>query len=336
MFSGLFDIDFRIGKIDKQGDPLAALDGVVDWEVFRRDLEVVHAKERKSPAGRKPYDVVLMFKILVLQSLYNLSDDAMEFQILDRLSFMRFLGLGIDSRVPDAKTIWLFRERLKEHELDGVLFERFEGVLREAGFAARKGQIVDASIVPAPRQRNTRDENERIRDGEKIEEWPDAKRSQKDVDATWTKKHGRAHYGFKNHVSVDVGKGFIRGCSVTTASVHDSQAIEDVLDPSNTNGDVWGDSAYRSAEIEAMLARKNYRSKIHRKGVRGRSLTERERRGNATKSKTRARVEHVFGIQSMRAATMLVRTVGLERARVKIVLRNLTYNLTRYARLAGA
>lgn len=112
--SGLFDMEFRMRKIDSNGDPLKRLNELVDWELFRPVLQKIREKKRKSNAGRKPFDVVLMFKILILQSLYNLSDDATEAQILDRLSFMRFLGLSIGDRVPDAKTIWLFREELKK------------------------------------------------------------------------------------------------------------------------------------------------------------------------------------------------------------------------------
>ena len=107
MVDGMFDIEFRLDKIDRNGDPLVALNKLVDWEMFRPELMVLREKERKSDAGAKGYDPVLMFKVLVLQSLYNLSDAAMEMQMLDRLSFMRFLGLGIGDKIPDEKTIWL-------------------------------------------------------------------------------------------------------------------------------------------------------------------------------------------------------------------------------------
>jgi IS5 family transposase len=309
MFSGLFDLQDRIGKIEKQGDPLVALGAAVDWDIFRADLEAVRQRERKSNAGRPPYDVVLMFKILVLQSLYNLSDDAAEYQILDRLSFMRFLGLGIDSRVPDAKTIWLFREQLREHGLEEALFARFHQYLLEHGFLARKGQIVDASIVEAPRQRNSREENERVRAGEKVEGWSEPKRRQKDTEATWTKKGDETHFGYKNHISVDREHKLIRAFTVTTASVHDSQMLWAVLDTDNTSADVWADSAYRSEATEEALRKRGFRSRIHRKGARSRPLSAREKAGN----KTRSRV----------------------RARVKIGLRNLCYNIVTYARLAA-
>ena len=165
MLNGLFDIENRLEYLTENGDILPNLKKLVSWENFREELEVIYAHERKSNAGRRPFDVVMMFKILILQSLYNLSDDEMEYQIMDRLSFMRFLGLDLDSRVPDAKTIWLFRSKLEEHRLVRKLFDKFNAFLAQSGFAARKGQIVDATIVRVPTQRNTKEENEAIKAG---------------------------------------------------------------------------------------------------------------------------------------------------------------------------
>jgi transposase, IS4 family len=200
---GFFDWQNRFEKLDKNGDPLVKLNKVIAWSSFRPALGTLRVREKKSNAGAKPYDVVLMFKVLILQSLYNLSDEAIEYQILDRLSFMRFLGLRLGSRVPDAKTIWLFREQLTEAGLAEELFRQFETVLEESGFAAKKGQIIDASIVQAPKQRNSREENAQIKQGEIPRDWEEAKRRQKDTDARWTKKNAKSYYGYKNHINVD-------------------------------------------------------------------------------------------------------------------------------------
>ena len=198
MLKGLFDIQFRMEDLTKNGDPLVELNWRVNWEIFRKDLETIREKERKSAAGRKPFDEVLMFKILVLQSLYNLSDDAVEYQVRDRLSFMRFLGLTLGDRVPDAKTIWLFREQLGEAKLVKRLFKKFDQYLREQGFKARKGQIVDASIVSVPIQRNSREENNQIKEDTIPEDWSEAKRRQKDVHARWSARSHKHAYGYKN------------------------------------------------------------------------------------------------------------------------------------------
>lgn len=175
---------------------------VVPWEEFRPVLEGVWRKpaaERKSRAGRKPMDAIVMFKALVLSALYNLSDDQIEYQVRDRLSFMRFLGLGLEDRVPDAKTVWLYCERLAQAGKVEALFNQFDGYLARQDYIARGGQILDASIVAVPRNHNTREENATIKSGDVPEDWADkpAKRSQKDVDARWTKKNGRSHYGYK-------------------------------------------------------------------------------------------------------------------------------------------
>jgi IS5 family transposase len=331
--SGLFDWQRRFEQLDKGGDPLVKLNEVMNWEIFRPKLETLRDKKRKSNAGRKPFDVILMFKILILQSLYNLSDNQAEYQVRDRLSFMRFLSLSLGDAVPDAKTLWLFREELSGAGLVEKVFEQFDALLRDSGFAARKGQIVDASIVQAPRQRNSRDENGQIREGEIPEGWSENKRRQKDTDARWLKKNGRNYYGYKNHIGVDVKHKLIRTYEVTPASIHDSNVFEELLDESNSSRDVWADSAYRSDEKLSELAKRRYREHIQRKGCRHKKLTEGEKKGNHSRSKIRSRVEHVFGIQAQRAGSLLLRTTGLVRAKAKIGLRNLTYNIDRYSLL---
>lgn len=328
-----FDLERRFSLLD-QDDPLAKLNAIVPWAEFRPTLETINAKERKSNAGRKPFDVVLMFKVLVLQSLYNLSDDSTEFQVRDRLSFMRFLGLEFHDVVPDAKTVWLFRERLTEAGLVEKLFAQFDGFLTDNGFAAKKGQIIDATIVSAPRQRNSREENALIKEGVRPGGWGESKARQKDTDARWVKKNGVSRFGYKDHVCVDVKHKLIREYDVTDASVHDSNVFESILDKDNTSRDVYADSAYRSKEAIERLTADKWRPRIQRKGVRGKKLTSWETRGNRTRSKTRSRIEHVFGVMSMRAGTLIVRTIGAVRARAKIGLRNLAFNLDRYAMLS--
>ena len=329
MLKGLFDIDFRMEDLTKSGDPLVRLNECVNWEMFRGELEVIREKERKSLAGRKPFDVVMMFKVLVLQSLYNLSDDAMEYQVRDRLSFMRFLGLSIGDRVPDAKTIWLFREELGKAGLVKRLFKRFDRHLWEHGFTARKGQIVDASIVSVPIQRNSREENARIKEGEAPEDWSEAKRRQKDIHARWSARNHKHAFGYKNHISIDAKHKLIREYAVTDAAVHDSRVFGCLLDETNTSRDVWADSAYRSEENLTELESRGYRAHLQRKGYRHRKLTGWETQGNRTRSRIRCRIEHVFGIQAQLAGTLILRTVGWIRAEVKIGLRNLAYNIHR-------
>lgn len=330
---GFFDIDRRLESISRMGDPLERLAAEIPWELFRALLEKVHEKDRKSAAGRKPLDVVVMFKVLILQTLYNLADEAVEYQIRDRLSFMRFLDLEMYDSVPDGTTVWRFRERLKELELIKPLFDRFGDYLAQAGLEARQGQIIDASIVPVPIQRNRREENRRIKAGEVPEDWDEHKRRQKDTDARWTEKHGKSYFGYKNHIDVDVEHKLIRNYQSTAANVHDSQVFDDIIDPENADPQVWADSAYRSEATEAALGGAGYESHICEKAQSNQPLSDAQQAANRRRSKVRARVEHVFGFQQNSLGGKLIRTIGQARAAVKIGCMNLTYNLMRYLQL---
>jgi len=337
MFKGLFDTQTRLAKIDRNGDPLKRLNELVDWRIFLPDLAILQSTTDPKKGGRPPFDVLLKFKMLILQSLYNLSDDSLEQQVLDRLSFMRFLGLGIGDDVPDAKTVWAFRESLKELGLAEKLFSRFDGFLDQAGFSAKRGQIVDASIVKVPIRRDTRTVNEQVKKGEEVSEWTPATRAQKDVDARWTRKNGDDFFGYKNHVCPDVEHKLIRAYEVTPASVHDSNIFEDLL-RSNSDPSVYADSAYTSAErIEAMTSPDSpWLPCIHEKGYAKHPLTDVQRHANRERSRFRVRVEHVFAAQRQRAGALLLRGIGIARARAKIGLRNLAYNLERFALLASS
>ena len=231
---GFFDADKRLAVISAKGDPLEMIDRVVPFESFRAEIEaatLTPASEKKSNAGRKPIDVVVMFRMLVLQSLYNLSDEQIEYQVRDRLSFTRFVRLGIEDSIPDGTTLWLFRETLAKAGLIEKLFERFGQHLEAKGYIARGGQMVDATIVPVPKQRNSRDENEDVKAGKTPRAWKKdpSKNRQKDKDARWTKKHGKSFYGYKNHVNADARHKLIRQYDVTDASVHDSQKFDGLL-----------------------------------------------------------------------------------------------------------
>jgi len=218
-----------------------------------------------------------------------------------------------------------------------ALFAAFDDYLQDQGWLAMGGQMIDASILPVPKQRNGRDENAAIKAGETPEGWDakPAKRRQKDTDARWTKKHGTSHYGYENHVNVDRRHKLIRRYQVTDASVHDSQVVDDVLDDDNTARDVWADSAYRSAETERKLKERGLKSGIHRKACRHHPLSARERQGNRTRSKVRARVEHVFGAQANDMGGTFVRSIGIIRAKARIGLKNLAYNMRRAVQLDG-
>jgi IS5 family transposase len=334
--SGFFDLEDRFGKLDQLGDPLKALNAVVDWSVFEPILASGLAKEKKGNAGRPvTFPPLLLFKVLILQSLYNLADAQTEFQIRDRFTFLRFLGLTPESRIPDEKTIWLFRESVKSRGLYDELFATFSRFLGAQGLRAQQGTVIDARIVEVPRQRNTRSENATIKEGLLPEAWEKhtAKKAQKDIDARWTQKNGKHYYGYKNHIAIDAKHKFIRRYQVTAAHVHDSQCFEPLLDRRNGERTVYADSAYRSEAHERLLKRKRFKSRVHHRAWRDQTLTKREQRENRARSRIRARVEHVFGHQVKAMRQTIVRGIGLARIRTRIALANLAYNMSRLAQL---
>lgn len=335
MQNSLFDLENRYASLSKTGDPLERLNAIIDWEMFRPILERLDAKERKSNAGRKPTCRILMFKMLVLQRLNGLSDERLQYQVTDRLSFMRFLGVELAGNVPDARTVWAFREALKEHQLVDALFDRLNQALGEMGIELKSGQIIDATFVPVPIQRNGRENNALIKAGAVPIEWGQSaeqpnKLAHKDTDARWTKKGGKNYYGYKNHINIDKDTKLIASHACTDASVHDSQVLETILRAQEAGGkEVWADSAYRSAEQEQALQRSEHSSQINERAYRGKPLTEIQEVSNKTKSRVRARVEHVFGHMENSMGAIFVRTIGIARAKVGVTLMNLAYNLSR-------
>lgn len=345
--AGFFDLDERYAALSAAGDPLERLGTLVDFEIFRAPLVRALRRSDGAKGGRPPYDPVLMFKILVLQALYNLSDDQAEFQIRDRLSFMRFLGFGLNDRVPDAKTIWLFRELLVRAEAVETLFAAFDARLGERGYLAMSGQIVDATIVAAPKQRNSDDEKDALKEGRIPEGWADkpAKLAQKDRDARWTMKRGRVQrledgrpkgaeimvpaFGYKNHIATDRRHGLIRKWTVTHAAAYDGGQLVNLIDPANTAGSVWADTAYRSHKNEAFLAERGLISKIHFRKPLRKAMPVARAKANAVRSRTRSAIEHVFA-HMKGPMNLCVRTIGIARATVKIGMANLAYNMRRF------
>lgn len=332
MQNSLFDLQNRYASLSEAGDPLERLNAVIDWEMFRPILEHIGPTERKSAAGRKPTCRILMFKMLILQRLNNLSDERLQYQVSDRLSFMRFLGLELAGNVPDARTVWAFREALKEHKLVDALFERLNQALATLGVELKSGQIIDATFVPVPIQRNGRETNEIIKANAVPIDWgkTPAKLAQKDTEARWTKKGGQNHYGYKNHINIDKDTKLIAAAVCTDASVHDSQVLDTVLRDETEGGkEVWADSAYRSDEQEQSLKASQHESRIHERAYRNKPLTEAQELNNTEKSRVRARVEHVFGYQQNSMGGIFLRSIGAARAAVGVGLMNLTYNLAR-------
>lgn len=334
----LFDDHFLIEKLTKLGDPLQKLSNYINWGIFKSPLDKAFSDEAKdmSKGGRPPFDKLILFKALLVQSLYNLSDDQLEYQITDRASFKRFLGLKKSDKVPDSKTFWLFRERLIEKDVIMDLFKIFNETLDSAGVFANEGKMVDASFVEAPRQRNTREENKHIKEtGTAPDAWKEKphKLCQKDTDARWAKKNNAVFYGYKNHIKSDTKTKLIEKFEVTDASVHDSQPVEGLLEEKDAGQPFYADSAYTGEEQEKIYEKKKVVNMVNEKGYRNTPLTEEQKENNKEKSKTRARVEHIFGFVENSMNGSFVRTIGMARAKAKIGMMNLTYNICRCTQL---
>lgn len=329
----LFDEDNRLEILSKLGDPLERISASIDFEKFRKRIDSAFEAVDYSQGGRPPIDRLLLFKALILQEYYNLSDEKVEFHINDRLTFMRFLGLGIGEKSPDAKTIWAFRDKLTTKGILLDLFDDFSKRLLSLGLIANKGSIVDATIVKAPIQRNSKEENDKIKEGKTPENWPENKARQKDTDASWTRKRNVNYFGYKNHIKVDKKSKFILGCVVSPANCHDQDFIDELLDKRDKGKKVWGDAAYSASKILEKISKSGAIPAINKKGYKNKKLTEADIKRNHLLSKVRCRIEHVFGFMKQTAGAINIRCRSLHRATTSIVLKNLVYNIFRLTQI---
>jgi len=323
----LFAADAHRRKIDTLGDPLVEIGSCIDFAALATKVDLVAPRPVSSQGGRPPFPTETMVRILVLKRLYNLSDEQMEYQLLDRMSYQRFCGLSQASNIPDRTTVWTFENRIGEAGAK-ALFDGMSTQLLAKGFIARGGQIIDATLVPAPKQHLNKEEKELVGQGAMPADWSPAKRRQKDTDATWTKKHGKSHFGFKLSVNVDKKYKVIRKIETGTASTHDTQHFDPVLDESNTSRDVYADRGYPSGAREAKLKAEGFRNHIQRKGKRNKPLSACQQRRNQRIAKTRARVEHPFATIAQMGGK-LVRTIGQARANFAMTMMATCYNLKR-------
>ena len=342
---GLFEQQLTLESLEGMCNPLEILKELLDFEQFRHVLEPVFEKaDRKSNAGRKPIDPVLMFKVLFLQRLYGLGDHQIEYQIKDRTSFREFLGIVTVDDVPDEKTVWKYKEVLSQDGTFDRLFMQFNACLAAKGLIVNEGKIIDASFVISPRQRNSRGENAAIKRGEGGKLWKEKagdsdrekkrkanKRRHKDTDARWAKKRGETFFGYKNHTKVCRKTKLIRNYDTTPANVHDSQRCASLVNADDKHEDVWLDAGYVGQETD--LREKQVNPIICERPYRGHPLTEEQRQNNRGKSKVRCRIEHVFGFMEQTMGGLIFRGVGLVRAAASVALTNLVYNMCRYTQI---
>ena len=345
MDENLFEEELTVAALSAMGNPLEQLTALVNFEMFRPELEAILVKKDcKSTAGRPQFDVVLMFKVIFLQRYYGLGDKQIQYQIIDRTSFRQFLGIHTVDEIPDEKTVWHVKNLLSRAGTFDALFARFREYLDCKGLSFNEGKIIDASFVEAPRQHNTHEENAVIKEGRGDELWnPEAgdsekqkkrklnKKHHKDIDARWTKKRDEKHYGYKLHAKADKKTKLIERYVTTDASVHDSNVIKPLIEEKDKGQSLYLDAGYESKDD--VVRECGMTPVICEKGHRNHPLTDEQKQSNRQKSKTRCRVEHIFGFIEGSMNGSFVRSIGIVRAKAATALTCLVYNIFRYVQI---
>ena len=314
---GSFEVENQYRRVSRLGDRLDELSATINWNAFRNTLEKTCPPS--SGPGRPAYDRVQLFKMLVLQSWYGLSDEQLEYQTADRFSFQKFLGFP--ETIPDYSTIWQFREQLVKLELFNVLLSALNKQLDARGLKVRKGVIQDASVITAdPGKKRIAELKNKSEEGKGVSYTPN-QLSHIDLDASSTAKNGQYVFGYKAHVKCDAEFQLIRAVVTTTASVHDSQvSLEE-----DGDGPVYRDRAYAGIPLNASGV---VDCTMH-KAYRGRPVTPRQVRQNTQFSKTRCLGERPFAVikRVFHGSHVFVKTN--ERAGLVIGLRCFGYNIYR-------
>jgi IS5 family transposase len=336
----LFSRTRREEKLRQFTGVLDRLEQLVDWTGLAAAVNAATGREAPRPqGGRPPYPTAALLKIVVLQQLYgNLSDEQMEYALLDRLSWQRFVGMADARDLPDARTLWAFKNLIAGGGGAEALFTEVSHQLGQAGLTAKGGQLIDATIVEVPKTRVSEESREKLNHGEPPAHW-DAKRiAHTDGDARWTKKHGDWFYGYKGHINADQKHKLIRAIEVTAANVDDRVPLEKLIEADaarlQSGKTVYADKGYDAKASRELLKAQGLRDGVARKdGAQRYDQTDHQRR-NQKLSRIRARVEHVFGGWEKTMGKRL-RCIGETRAKSMIIVQATVYNLRRWVTLDG-
>lgn len=315
---GFSDLEIRENrKVTRTEEKLRRIDAFVDFEKIVDRFSVID-KTRKGLGGRPRKEILLMTRILFVQYLYNLSDPELEDQLNDRLSFQRFVGLDMNSKVPDYTTIWRFKEALVKHQLLDGLFQMIVDACEQQGLLVKHGTLVDSTIIesvnrPLSRQRR-----------KALDKRPSA---QIDTDATSTRKGNKQYYGYKGHIGVDQGSKLIRRRTFTTASPHDITELDHLI--SGDERSIWADKAYGRASDKRKARASGVYYGILDKGKRGRKLSNRQKSRNRQKSKVRVAVEHPFAFMKKKLDYACARAKTQARNELDFTMNCILYNVFR-------
>lgn len=291
---------------------------LIDWAPIRAQLQTAYSD---STRGRPTRDLIQLFKGLLLQAWYDLSDPGLESALNDRLSFQRFLGISLDERIPDETTFWRFRNRLQDTGVLAEVFAALQAQLDDHNLLLEKGTLIDASIKPASSRppRTDRDTGET--------------HPSRDADATWVTKGGESTFGYKVHIGVDLGSDLVKDVILTSAHVHDSTQFEHLL--TGEEQSVFADKAYAKAERKRQLRADAVYPGILDKAHRNRPLSATQKQGNKRKSGIRSRVERIFATWVKDYNFLKTRYTTLARNTAQVLCLSMAFNLKRALKLVA-
>ena len=311
-----FILKEQYAKVRGLGDRLELMKGQIDWKPFRPILASVFYDDKKR-GGRPHTDEITVVRCLLLQAWYNLSDEELEFQVNDRLSFRNFLDFP--ETVPDFSTIWRIRDRLREAGKEQKIWNALQHQLNQKGYAIKKGVIQDATFIEADLGRKRYYQKKKAeKRGEKVE-YTHKQEQHMDKDGTFSVKHGQVHFGYKNHIKLDVGYHLIREYEVSTASLHDGEV--DLAE--NNDGNVYRDKGYFGKKLHCF----GVNDKTMRRGVRGHPLSKKDLKINKAISRVRAPGERPFAVIKRVFHGGRTRVKTLARVSVKESFKFFAFNL---------
>lgn len=303
-------------KVKGLGDRLALMKQQIDWQPFMPLVRSVF-EDNKIIGGRPHTNELVVIRSMLLQAWYGLSDQELEFQCHDRLSFRNFLDFP--ESVPDFSTIWKIRDRLKEQGNDKKIWDELQSQLDNKGYKVKEGVIQDAAFIESDLGRKRyHKEKQAKKNGEKID-YTEKQKSHIDKDASFSVKHGQIHYGYKRHIKLDVDNNLIREMDVTTASLHDGEI--DLVEKGDERA--YRDKGYFGKQLNAS----GVIDMTMKRATRNRKLNGGEQKRNKAISRVRAPGERPFGVikRVFNGGRTFVKT--LERVKIKEIFKCFAFNL---------
>ena len=318
------------------------INSIIDWEKIDKLIKR-HYNKGVSAVGRPSYSGLLLFKITLLQTWYNLSDYEVEDQVNDRISFSKFLGLSLDDNCPDHSVISRFRTEMTKRKVYDKLLKEINKQLVIHGILVKQGILLDASVVDTLRKPKGKTEYEVVIDREEDSQEEQSEQEQEnrsklvkkeksgvDKEARWVKKRGRLHYGYKQHTATNE-EGLVLAVITTAANESDTKHVEDVLDKIDTENykSIKADKGYKSENNDKVVKEKKLKNHILHKAKKNKKLTQREIEFNKLISKTRYKVERTFGTIKKQFGGAIARYIGLDKMHTQHMMQAIAYNLYR-------